>query len=442
MALTFRGGVIFSEGKNTRKIPIENFPAPGLVRIPMLQHIGAPAEPVVQAGDIVDKGQLIGQINADTLSCPVHSSVSGKVTEIENGWAERIIKIENDYADRLCADIRPFDKKINETGAGEIINIIRQAGISGLGGAGFPTYAKIQSAMGKVGALIINGAESEPYITANHRLMLEQPELIINGAKILLKALGLKKCVIVIEDNKLNAADSITRVLKKSKLIEIKILKTKYPQGDERQLIYALTGKETAPDKAPVDRGYIIFNVETVAAICRAFTEGAPLIDRIITVDGDCIMSPKNLRVPIGTPVFELIAYCGLKQEPDIIIQGGGMTGIPVLDKDAPVIKGTTAVLVFSGGKLSERRKRSDFICIRCGRCAESCPMRLQPLYFAMFARNGNIRDCEDYDVMSCTECGCCQYICPAGVPVVEHIRTVKRRINERADFEHEHEHE
>jgi electron transport complex protein RnfC len=258
-------------------------------------------------------------------------------------------------------------------------------------------------------------------------MMLEQPELIINGMKILLKALGLKKGCIAIEDNKLNAAEAITAAAKKSKMIEIKILKTKYPQGDERQLIYAITGKEIPSGKLPMDLGCIVFNTETCAAICRAFTEGMPLIDRVVTVDGDCIIKPKNLKVPIGTPVSEIIEYCGLKREPSKIIKGGAMMGIAAFEIDTPVIKGTTAVLVFSDKKISKHNAE----CIHCGKCADVCSIRLQPLYLAMFAQKEDLESCEKYDVMSCVECGCCQYICPASVPIVQHIKTAKGHILE-----------
>ena len=422
MALTFRGGVDLNFSKNTRKSPVENLPAPGFVSIPVSQYPGAPAEFAVQAGDIVDKGQLIGQ-TAGNLSCPVHASVSGRVAGTEHG----IITIENDYADRLHAGVAPFNKRISETSADEIIGIIKQAGISEPGG--LPAYAKIQVALNRVSTLIINGAESEPYVTAAHRLMLEQPEFVINGVKILLKALGLKKCLIAIEDNKLNAADSLTAAAKKNKMIGTRLLKSKYPQDDERQLIYALTGREPglSAKKLPVDYGYAVFSAETAAAICRVFVEGTPVIDRIVTVDGDCIANPKNLRAPLGAPVSALIAYCGLKTEPRKIIRGGPMTGAAVLDPGAPVIKSTSAVLVFSDRNYKSRE------CIHCGRCAESCPMRLQPLYFAQAAQNAQNDDTYELsmdrdDIMSCTECGCCEYICPGGVPLLRHIRDAKER--------------
>jgi electron transport complex protein RnfC len=245
--------------------------------------------------------------------------------------------------------------------------------------------------------------------------------------KIIMKALGLKKGIVAIEDNKLNAAEAMTEASKKSKMIEIKIVKTKYPQGDERQLMYAITGKELPAGKLPADIGCIVFNTETCTAICRAFTEGMPLIERIVTVDGDCIIKPKNLRVAIGTPVSILIEHCGLKKVPNKIIKGGAMMGIAAFDIHTPVIKGTSAVLVFSDKKIN----RYSSECIHCGRCVESCPMYLQPLYLSLFSQKEDMEACEKYDVMSCVECGCCQYICPASVPVVQSIKTAKGRILE-----------
>lgn len=433
MALTFRGGVRVDEYKSAKKNEIEIFPAPKFVSIPLSQHIGSNAKSLVKPGDIVDKGQMIANNEEAGLSCPVHSSVSGKVISIESGILQNgvktdYIKIENDFENRLHISIKPFNKKINETSTDEIIEVIKNAGISGLGGAMFPTYAKIQSARDKVSALIVNCAECEPYITSNHRLMLEQPQMIINGMKILLKALGLKVGYIAIEDNKLNAADAITEAAAKSKMVEVKILKTKYPQGDERQLIYALTGKEVPSGKLPMDVGCIVFNPETCSAVCNAFIRGMPLIERIVTVDGDCIITPKNLRVPIGTPASALLEYCGLKKEPKKIIKGGPMMGIAAFDIHTPVIKGTSAVLAFSEKKADIR----DSACIHCGKCVNGCPMNLMPLYLAMFAQKDDIAMCEKYDVFSCVECGCCTYICPASVPIVQHIRTAKGRIIEK----------
>ncbi|GHU34759.1 electron transport complex subunit C [Clostridia bacterium] len=436
MALTFRGGIHVEEHKSARKYKIESIPAPSSVSIPCSQHIGAHAIPIVKAGDTVTRGQKIAANDA-ALCTPVHSSVSGKVIGIEqrvlsNGMKTDFITIENDFLDTVSPDIAPWTKKISDTSTDEIINRVREAGISGMGGATFPTYAKIKSAIDKVTTLIINCAECEPYITANHRLLLESPDKVINGMKILLRALGLKIGYIAIEDNKMDAADKIASAAAKSSMVDIKILKTKYPQGDERQLIYALTGKELPAGKLPADYGCVVFNTETAAAVCDAFVTGLPLIERIVTVGGDCIAYPKNLRVPIGTPINNLIEYCGLKKTPEKIINGGPMMGIAIFDVTNPVTKGTSAILAFSSRKID----RDSSNCIHCGRCVRGCAMRLMPNYIAAFAQNGNLEMCEKYNVFSCVECGCCSYICPAGVPIVQYVRTAKGQILEQRQKE------
>lgn len=404
-------------------------PAPAELHIPMSQHIGAHCNPTVKVGDKVLRGQVIGEIE-NGLGCPVHSSVSGTVkaiTSYNNAQAQPVktIVIENDGQYELHPDIKPLQKKLTETTTEEIIEVVKKAGISGMGGASFPTYAKISSAIGKVNKLIINCAECEPFITANHRLMLERPVEIINGTKILLKAFGLREADIAIEDNKLDAADKLEEKIGDSKMIRVKIMKTKYPQGDERQLIYALTGKEIPMGKLPADVGCVIFNAETCAAIYRAFAQGMPLIERIVTVAGDCVTTPKNVLVPIGTTYKDIIDFCGgLKKEPKKMISGGPMMGFAQWDINSPVVKGTSAILVFSEDMCHEEKK--DYACIRCGRCVKNCPMHLMPNYLAQFSQKGRYEDAEGYDVMSCVECGTCSYNCPAGVPIVQYIRVSK----------------
>lgn len=431
MPLTFKGGVNVHEYKHAHKMPVERFDAPEFVHIPMSQHIGAHCIPCVKAGDIVDKGQLIGA-EGEGLSCPIHSSVSGKVISIERKMMQTtgktdFITIQNDFAERISPQVNPFNKRINETTFEEIVDVVRRAGIAGMGGATFPTHAKMQSAKGRVKTLIINAAECEPFLTANHRLMLEAPEKIINGMKVLLKAFNLQTGYIAIEDNKLNAVEAISEAAAMNKMVDIRVLKTKYPQGDERQLIYALTGKELQGGKLPADVGCVVFNVETCSAVCEAFISGMPLIERIVTVDGDCVVTPKNLLVPVGTPMSLLIEYCGLKKKPEKIIAGGPMMGVAVWDADAPVTKSTSGVLAFSKNKIFNKSSE----CIHCGKCVEGCPMRLMPAYLAAFSKKEDYESCEKYDVMSCVECGCCTYICPASVQIVQKIRVAKGRIQD-----------
>ncbi len=433
MALTFNGGIHVAEHKNTRRCAIETMPPPMTVSIPMSQHIGAHAVPIVKKGDVVDRGQVIGVVESG-LGCPVHASISGIVKDIieintADGPPIRNVVIENDGENRLSPDIKPWEKRLADTTTEEIIEIVRKAGISGMGGATFPTYAKISSALGKVEHVIINCAECEPYLTANHRLLLENPDAVINGLKILLKAFSLREGEIAIEDNKLDAINKLEERLEGSDMIKVRVLKTKYPQGDERQIIFALTGKELPSGKLPADVGCCVFNAETCAAIYSAFVNGMPLIERIVTVDGDCIKKPKNVLVPIGTSCLDVINFCGgLVKEPKKIVFGGPMMGRAQWDISTPVIKGTSGILALS----AEPKYDQQPTCIRCGRCVAGCPMRLMPSYLALFAAQGKYDMAEQFDVLSCVECGSCSYSCPAHVPIVQRIRAAKGKINDR----------
>lgn len=411
-------------------------PAPPLVKIPCSQHIGTPCSPLVSIGEYVLVGQKIGDVSGG-LGVPIHSSVSGVVREIEElstpiGARIKNIVIENDGKNEVSPAVKPFPKKLTEATPEELIDMIREAGISGMGGAMFPTYAKIQSARGKVDKLIVNSAECEPYITANHRLLLETPAQVINGVKILLYTIGIREAIIAVEDNKINAINRLSELLAKDKMIRIAVMKTKYPQGDERQLIYALTGKELPTGKLPSDAGCVIFNAETCAAVFKAFSTGTPLISRVVTIDGDCVAEPKNVLVPIGTRYSDLIDFCGgLTAMPKKIINGGPMMGFAQWDINAPVTKGTSAILVFS--EKAEPHYELPSACIRCGRCVAHCPMHLMPSYLAMFSQHGMYDLAEEYGAMSCVECGSCSYNCPGQVQIVQHIRVAKGAIKAAA---------
>ncbi|MBE6541992.1 MAG: electron transport complex subunit RsxC, partial [Ruminococcaceae bacterium] len=338
------------------------------------------------------------------------------------------IVIENDMQGTVCPTCVPTSKKLSEVTTDEIIDIIREAGISGMGGASFPTYAKIKSALGKIDKIIINCAECEPFITVNHRLLLEQPASVINGIKILIKALGVRTAYIGIEDNKLDAVEKLEELLADSKMISVKVAKTKYPQGDERQLVYALTGREVPTGKLPADVGCAIFNPETCSAIYKAFAYGTPLISRIVTVDGDCVKYPKNLLVPLGTSVGDLIEYCGgLTKEVKRLISGGPMMGSAQWDTEMPITKSTSAILLFSEN--FGKKNAPNQTCIHCGKCINNCPMHLMPMYIAQFSQIGDMARCEQYGAMSCVECGSCSYNCPGGVEIVQHIRVAKAAI-------------
>lgn len=432
MAYTFKGGIHVPENKHTAGCSIENISAPAVVSIPMSQHIGAPCEPVVAVGDTVAVGQIIGVVKAG-LGAPIHSSVSGTVKAIvekqsTQGNKVKHIVIENDGLNTVDSSVKPCDKLLTEMDPAEIMDRIKAGGIVGLGGATFPTREKIASAIGKVDKIIVNCAECEPFLTANHRLLVEYPEYVINGLKIFLKAVGVTTAYIAVEDNKPDAIKILEELLKDSDMISVKVMKTKYPQGDERQLIYALTGYELPQGKLPADAGCVIFNAETCAATYNLFLTGTPLVRRVVTVDGDCINNPKNLYVPIGTPFSYLIEMCGgLKKKVKRIVSGGPMMGVAQWDIEAPAVKGTSGVIVLSEEIV--RKEELPSACIRCGRCIKNCPMHLMPSYFAMFAAAGDYERAEKAGVMSCVECGSCTYNCPGRVQIVQLIRTAKNAI-------------
>ncbi len=417
------------EHKNTAAVNIDRNFKPSEVVIPMQQHIGKPCICAVKKGDAVKIGTLVG-IPADGLSCPVHSSVSGTVKDVVetigiNGQKTICAVIEND-GENTCEEFTPVDAFSLD--AAQIVNVIKNAGISGMGGATFPTYAKINSAIGKVDTLILNCSECEPYITANHRLMLEEPDRILSGLKILLHALSLKTAIIAISDNKQDAIDLMTEKTASDRAFKVQVMKTKYPQGDERQLIYAITKRSVPTGKLPADVGCVVFNTETAAAISNAFEKGEPLVSKVVTIDGDCIVSPRSVVAPIGAKYSDLIAYCGgTTEEPQRIVSGGTMMGFTVWDKDTPVTKGCSSVLAFA--KLADQAPTVDAACIRCGRCVRACPMHLMPSYISQYAKKDLLEECDKLGARSCVECGCCSFVCPAKIPVSQFVRTAKARL-------------
>ena len=433
---TFRNGTHLREHKReTEGIPTARLPEPPYVALPMSQHIGAHAKPVVKVGDYVKIGQVVGEVEQG-LGCPVHASVSGTVKEIRTtrnaiGTPIQHVVIENDGKRELSETVIRREGKLTDSNTEEIIEVVRRAGISGLGGATFPTYAKLQSAVGRVNTVIINCAECEPYLTANHRLLLERGEIVLSGLEIVMYALGVKNGILAVEDNKQDAIDLLTEAVAKKELfdpeasIRVSVLKTKYPQGDERQLVYALLKKEIPAGKLPADVGCMILNAETAAAISRAFWRGVPLVSRIVTVTGDCVRNPRNVRAPIGAPAGQLIAFCGgLKETPKKMVSGGPMMGTALWDPETPVSKGMSGLLLFS--EEHDRLNTYHSYCIHCGRCVAHCPMRLMPNYLALYSKARNYEKAESLDAMSCVECGTCSYNCPAGVEIVQYIRVAK----------------
>lgn len=441
MKFTFKGGIHVKEYKNTQSCAIRTMPAPTVVTIPLSQHIGAPAKPTVEVGERVLVGQIIGQV-PEGLGCPVHSSVSGTVKEIKSvnnaaGLPVQSLVIENDGLNEMHPDICKKDRIPENCSAEDIVEMVRMAGISGMGGATFPTYAKLRGAIGKAKHMIVNCAECEPFITANHRLMLEQPETLLGGVRVLLCTLGLDEAVIAVEDNKMDAVKLLEKTISErgrellgNKRVSVRVVKTKYPQGDERQLIYALMRREIPAGKLPVDVGCIIFNAETCAAVFRAFDTGMPLISRIVTVDGDCIAEPSNLLAPVGASYADLADACGGLVKPvKKIINGGPMMGFAQWDIEGSVTKGTSAVLFLSEEFVRPTLHHS--ACIHCGRCVDHCPMHLMPYALTDFARKRQFDDAMAYDIMSCVECGTCSYGCPAGVEIVQYIRAAKGAIRQ-----------
>lgn len=435
MAFTFKGGIHPYQRKNTKKCGVTPITPPLSVCIPMLQHIGSPCVPCVKKGDRVNKGQVIGQPEQG-LGAPIHASISGTVSAITEtlsatGSTIPAVVIENDFENRIHPDIHPFEGDIKTVTAEEIVEVVKNAGIVGLGGATFPTHAKLSSAIGKATRLIINCAECEPHITANHRLLLEQPQRVIGGIKILLKALSLRSAVIAIEKNKMDAVKALAGQDFPREMIRICVMKTKYPQGDERQLIYALSGKELPAGKLPADLGYVVFNAETCAAIYSAFESGMPLVERIVTVDGDCVSAPGNLLVPIGTPVSELLAYCETKNERiKTLISGGPMMGRALWDIETPVTKGVCAVLAYS--EKTEKHRPRQTACIRCGKCITACPMHLMPREIYKAKNKADLALCEQYFALNCVECGSCSYTCPAGIELTQTIKSAKLAIRNK----------
>ena len=432
MAFSFFGGVHPKENKSyAENRPVAVFPEPDLLVIPMSQHIGAPCQPLVKKGDQVTVGQKLG--DNEGLCVPVHSPVSGTVKAVEprphtNGTKVLSVVIENDHNQTLCPDIQPrTQEQVDALTPQELMDIIRQAGIVGMGGATFPTHVKLSSGLGKVDTIIVNVSECEPYIVADDRLCREHAKELVSGLKIIMKVLGLQHAHIAMEDNKPEAAEALHWELDPTQ-ITLDILPAKYPQGAEKQLIKAVTNREVPSGGLPAAVGCAVFNAATCKAIHDAVYEGMPLIRRIVTVSGDVLMEPKNLMVPIGTSFQALLDACGKKENPYKILSGGPMMGAAQYDLTVPVIKGTNAVTVL--GK-KNRFCVADPQCIRCGKCIDACPMGLMPVMMLTAAQSEDPNEMLAINTMDCIECGCCAYTCPACIPLVQHFRTAKLRIRQ-----------
>jgi electron transport complex protein RnfC len=430
-----KGGIHPAENKLTAGKGITDPPLPGIVTIPLLQHIGAPAKLVVNPGDEVRAGQLLAS-SEGFVSANIHSSVSGKITKIDkfvdsSGYKRNAIQIAVegdewldtiDRSNKLVIDI-PYDQP-------EIIKKIQHSGLVGLGGATFPTFVKLMAPREKkVECLLINGVECEPYLTADHALMLEKGEEILVGIRIIMKALLVKKAVIGIESNKKDAIDHLSRLAQQYEGIHIRGLKVKYPQGSEKQLIKALSNREVPSGKLPVDVGCVVFNVGTAFTVYEAIQKNKPLFERITTVTGYDLASPANFRVRLGTPVNHLIeAAGGMPEGTGKIIAGGPMMGKAINDLNIPVTKGISGILLLHEDR-SHRKPIQN--CIRCSKCISVCPMGLEPYLLMAMTINEKIEGLEDQHLTDCMECGSCSYICPANRPLLDYIRLGKARLRE-----------
>ncbi|PSJ31415.1 electron transporter RnfC [Peptostreptococcus russellii] len=431
--LTFKGGIHPPYGKEyANKKPIERAKAPATVYIPLQQHIGAPAKCIVEVGDEVKLGQKIGEAQG-FVSSNIHSSVSGVVKAIKEcgvpGGTAMCVVIENDFKEELHENVKPHGE-IEDLSREEIVAIIKEAGIVGMGGATFPNHVKVSPPPdSKAEYVILNGAECEPYLTADDRLMVEYPETVVYGLRVLMKVLDVKKGFIGIEVNKPEAIKNMVEAASAYPEIEVVSLQVKYPEGAEKQLIYACTGREVPSGALPIAAGAVVDNVATSAAIARAIKEGMPLVERITTITGPCIKEPKNLITKVGTKFSEIIEQCGGVKEgvkASKLIAGGPMMGLAQFTDDISTNKGSSGILILDEEMATAPEPMN---CIKCGRCTDVCPAFLQPLFISAYSLKNNFDEAEKHRAMDCIECGSCSYICPSRRLLLPSIRQAKREI-------------
>lgn len=431
---TFRRGVHPFGGKDyAADCPIKTIPAEEIMVFPLSQHIGAPAKSVVAVGDRVLKGQLIAEAGG-FISSPVYSSVSGTVKKIEkrrvtNGSMVDSIIIENDFQEEAVEGYS-VDRALEGLTKEDVIDIVKNAGIVGMGGAGFPTGVKISPKNADdVDTLIINAAECEPYLTSDYRLILERAEEVIKGIKAALVALPSAKAVIGIEDNKPKAVKLLQIMVADEEKIDVCPLKTKYPQGGERQLIYAVTGRKINSRMLPADASCVVLNTATCVAICEAVYNNVPLIHRVMTITGEGVNSPCNVDVPLGISHSYLLEQCGGAKEDAVkFISGGPMMGMAMSTLDVPVVKTSSSILAYINDEVANLVETP---CIHCGRCAKACPQRLVPQLMGKAIKSDDIEKFERIGGMECIECGCCSYGCPAKIPLTQMFKLGKVKVRE-----------
>ncbi len=429
--LTFRGGLHVKDNKElSNGSEITVMPAPEEVKLTLSQHVGAPAKLLVAKGDTVKVGQVIAEAGG-YVSSPVHSSVSGEVTSIEKylsatGAEVDAVVIKNDGLDTLGYE--EVDRSGQDLSNEEILKYISDAGIVGMGGAGFPSHVKLSPPPDTaVDTVIINGAECEPYLTCDDLTMRSQPEKVVEGLKLAMKVLGAKKGYVAIEDNKSKAIDAIDAALANEEDLAVAVVKTKYPQGDERSLIYAVTGRKIPAGKLPANVGVLVQNVGTICAVVDAVYYGKPVYERVVTVTGHAVNSPKNLVVRIGTRIKDIVEYSGgYSTVPGKILFGGPMMGIAQYTDEAVTDKRNNGILVLTE---EEAKPVEAYPCIRCGECVERCPMQLEPLYLEKASSSENWDVARDYHITQCIECGLCSYVCPSKRHLTEYIRYGKRTV-------------
>ena len=429
------GGIHPDKFKISSEVAIADAGIPEIVTIPVRQHIGAPAKILVSKGDKVKVGTLVADADG-VVSADVHSSVSGEVIKIDDnqigtGYFEKMItiKVEGDDWEENIDRTPDIIREINETPE-QIIAILQQSGIVGMGGAGFPTPIKVTIPEGKkVDTLIVNGIECEPYLTADDRLMQECAEQIIIGARILNKALGIQNAIIAVDENKPAAIEALRLKTREYVGVNVQVCATKYPQGAEKQLIAAITGREIPPGCLPIDVNCVVQNAGTVFAVYEAVQKHKPLFERIVTVSGDGVEHPLNLRTRVGVPASFLIEQAGPKKEPGELIFGGPMMGMAAINVNAPVTKTTSGILLLQPQSLSEPEESA---CIRCATCVGVCPQGLEPFALTEYVRNGQYQEAKKLHVLDCIECGCCAYSCPAHIPLLDYCKLAKYEIRKK----------